>query len=241
MRSKALELVNFASGALNGIAVWHPDFHTGVIGIVAQRLVEHYYRPAAVMGKGPDDTFKGSVRGVRGMSVVELLSRLSPYLLSYGGHEGAGGFSIHQDKLKSFCQAFDEVCGTLVSDEDRIPVVVGDAEVHLDELSINLVEQFESLSPFGVGNPAPVLFTPNLRVVETRELRGGHLKAILTDGSRSITGMLWRTASHPALTRGAFVDVAYKLDVNSYLGERTLQATIQAVAGVPASTAVANE
>lgn len=234
VRAKALDLVNFASGALNGIAVWHPEFHPGVIGIVAQRLVEQYYRPAAVMGKGPDDTFKGSVRGVRGMSVVELLSRLSPYLISYGGHEGAGGFSIQVDKLKSFCQAFDEMCGVLVAEDDRIPVVLADAEVVLEELSIPLVEQFESLAPFGVGNPAPVLVSNNLRVVEVRELRGGHLKAILTDGRRTINGMLWRTASHPALTRGAMVDVAYKLDVNSYLGEKSLQATIQGVAGARA-------
>jgi len=229
VRAQALELVRLSSGTQDGIAVWHPDFHPGVIGIVAQRLVEQYHRPAAVMGRGPDGIFKGSVRGVRGVSVVDLLSKVSSYLISYGGHEGAGGFSIQQERLKGFCQAFDDVCRASLSPEDRIPVVLADTEVTLDELSIALVEQLETLAPFGIGNPSPVLLAKKLTVSEVRELRGGHLKAILSDGTRTLTAMMWRTPSHPAITRGALVDVAFKLDVSSYLGDRTLQGTVQGV------------
>jgi single-stranded-DNA-specific exonuclease len=232
VRARALELVKATGNTHSGIAVWHPEFHPGVIGIVAQRLVEQYYRPTAVMGRGSDGIFKGSVRGIRGLSVVELLSKLSPYLLSYGGHEGAGGFSIQSDRIKGFCQAFDEVCSDLLSEDQKTPTVVADTEVQLNELTVDLAESFEHLSPFGVGNPAPILLSRALRVVEVRELRGGHLKTILSDGSKSITGMLWRVQSHPALTRDAIVDLAYKLDVNSYLGDRTLQATLQAVNAV---------
>jgi single-stranded-DNA-specific exonuclease len=157
------------------------------------------------------------------------LSKVSSYLISYGGHEGAGGFSIQQERLKGFCQAFDDVCRAALSPEDRIPVVLADTEVTLDELSIALVEQLETLAPFGIGNPSPVLLAKKLTVSEVRELRGGHLKAILSDGTRTLTAMMWRTPSHPAVTRGALVDVAFKLDVSSYLGDRTLQGTVQGV------------
>ena len=229
VRAKALELVRQAGGSLDGIAVWHPEFHPGVIGIVAQRLVEQFYRPSAVMGRGPDGLFKGSVRGVRGLSVVELLGRLSDHLVTFGGHEGAGGFSIDSDRLKGFCRAFDEMCGSMLTEEQKMPTVTVDTEVALGELSLNLAERFETLAPFGIGNPAPVLLSRDLQVTDVRELRGGHLKAVLSDGVRTLTSMLWRTPHHPSLTRGAEVDVAFKLDVNSYLGERSLQATLQGV------------
>jgi single-stranded-DNA-specific exonuclease len=117
----------------------------------------------------------------------------------------------------------------MLTEEQKMPTVTVDTEVALGELSLNLAERFETLAPFGIGNPAPVLLSRDLQVTDVRELRGGHLKAVLSDGVRTLTSMLWRTPHHPSLTRGAEVDVAFKLDVNSYLGERSLQATLQGV------------
>jgi len=82
-----------------GMVVWGADFHTGVIGIVAQRLTEEYYRPAAVLGADGEGVFKGSVRSISGISVVSLLEKLEHLLIKYGGHEGAGGFSIEAKNL----------------------------------------------------------------------------------------------------------------------------------------------
>ncbi len=233
VREQAVKLALADGIPQDGIAVWHPDFHTGVIGIVAQRLVEQFYRPAAVMGLGPEGVYKGSVRGIRGISVVELLAGLKPYLLSYGGHVGAGGFSVAESNIKSFCKAFAERCRSMLQDVATVPVIEVDTAVELREVSIDLVGEFQKFSPFGVGNSAPTLLIERMKVQEVRELRGGHLRVQLADNAgRPLSAVMWRTPSHPCLTRDAIVDVAFKPDVNSYLGKTEVQANIQAVASV---------
>ncbi len=220
---------NSSQSDLWGLVAWHEEFHTGVIGIVAQRLVEHFYRPAAVMGMDSPGIWKGSVRGIRGFSVVEALGSVKEHLIKFGGHDGAGGFSVREESVLAFKEAFQAECERRLRDIEREPFVDVDAEALLEECSVQVVRELEGLAPFGMGNPTPVVLIKDLIVKEVRVLKDAHLKLLLSNGKRFITGLMWRQTSHPALEVGKRVNIACKPDINTYGGNQELQATLQAV------------
>jgi len=212
-----------------GLVIWDKSFHSGVIGIVAQRLVELFYRPVALMGMGNDGLYRGSVRGVKGFSVVEALAAVSATLVKFGGHEGAGGFAVRQEKARDFAEAFMLECEKRLKGLDTIPCAEADTEVSLPEVDMALVDELRLFSPFGVGNPSPQLLVNNLKVIDVKNLKGTHLKALLSDGTRFISGLLWRQTEHPALRKGARVNVVFKADYNTFGGITELQANLQAI------------
>ena len=211
-----------------GLVIWDKEFHTGVIGLVAQRLVEIYYRPAVVIGSD-QGKFKGSVRGISGFSVVEALSALGSYLQRFGGHEGAGGFSIAKEKIPAFVEAFNEECRCRLQGFELTPYIEADTEAGLEDITPGLIDELGSLAPFGIGNPAPSLLIKGLQVMDVRTLKNEHLKALLSDGRRNISGLMWRQRQHPALEAGAKVDVVCRPDKNLYAGHYQLQLNLQAV------------
>lgn len=229
VKEQAIAQIQENGGPTWGLVAWHEEFHTGVIGIVAQRLVEHFYRPSAVMGMDTPGVWKGSVRGIKGFSVVEALGAVKEHLIKFGGHEGAGGFSVAEDKLDSFKQAFVAECQKRLSAIEIVPFVDADTVATLDEFTVPLVKELSSLAPFGVGNPAPVVLFKKLLVKEVRVLKDAHLKVLLSDGKRFVSGVMWRQTEHPALRVNKYVDIACKPDINSYGGNVELQAVIQAV------------
>lgn len=229
MKETAVQMVMGKEALPSGIVVWREDFHTGVVGIVAQRLVEAFYRPSAVIGREKEGILKGSVRGIKGVSVVEILSDCSSLLLKYGGHEGAGGFSLEEKHIQDFEEVFAKVCAEKFGGKDPVPSVEADTEVLLSDICHDLVSELENFAPFGVGNPGPQLLLKGLKVLEVKEIKGAHVKATLTDGKLYIPALLWRQRFHPALRQGAKVDVVAKADTNLFNGMRELQLSLQAV------------
>jgi len=229
IKEQAVRMVRQGKSLAHGIVVWDESFHTGVIGIVAQRLVEEFYRPSAVLGADGDECFKGSMRSIKGVSAIELLGRLKQYLIKFGGHEGAAGFSLKRDQITDFAAAFAEISWELMGKQEPVAYIEADAEAKLGDVSVELVKEIQALAPFGVGNPQPTLLFKNLKVLSVSELKGAHLKIALSDGERMMSGLMWRTISHPALKVGAIVDVAARPDTNTYGGMTGLQLTLQAV------------
>ncbi len=212
-----------------GIVVADPDFHTGVVGIVAQRLVELYYRPSVVLGVDTDGVYKGSVRGIKGFNVVEALAAVSTMLVKYGGHEGAGGLSVEEKKLGDFTKAFEKECAARLDGISHEPVSQADTEIALSDVTVDLVDELKMFAPFGMGNPAPVFLIRNLKVVDIHELKSAHLKAVFSDGKYFIPGLLWRQREHPALRKGASVNIACRPEKSTYRGLTDLQFTLHAV------------
>lgn len=229
VKEEAIKIVEQRGGPDWGIVVGKPEFHTGVIGIVAQRLVEHFYRPSAVMGMDSPGIFKGSVRGIKGFSVIETLSACAEHLMKFGGHQGAGGFSVKEGNLAAFSAAFVAECKKRLKDIEIVPYVDADTETTLDEITVGLVNELAGMAPFGMGNPAPLVLVKNLRVVQVKELKGAHLKALFSDGKRFISGVMWRQPSHPALHPEATVDIVCRPEVSTFNGNVELQANLQAV------------
>ena len=228
IKNEAIRRVMAMKQLPHGIVVWDRNFHTGVIGIVAQRLVEAFYRPALVIGCD-NGVFKGSARGIKGFSVVEALGSISDVLLRYGGHAGAGGFSVEEGKLVKLADAFEAECRRRLADVDLEPRCDADTSVTLNEIDASLVDELAALAPFGTGNPAPVLHVPNVRVHDIRVLKGSHLKMTVSDGKRHVSALLWQHTSHPALYEGALVQLACRPGLNSYNGLLEIQLQIQAV------------
>jgi single-stranded-DNA-specific exonuclease len=229
VKEEAIAQIARGGGPDWGLVAWHEEFHTGVIGIVAQRLVEHYYRPSAVMGMDTPGVWKGSVRGIKGFSVIEALGAVGEHLIKFGGHEGAGGFSVAEEMLQDFKAAFIEECKERLSKIETTPFVDADTVATLDEFTVPLVKELSNLAPFGVGNPAPVVVFKNLLVKEVKVLKDAHMKILFSDGKRFVTGVMWRQKEHPALRPNACVDIACKPDISTYNGTTELQAVLQAV------------
>lgn len=229
VKEAAVEQIR-ARGHLPGaLVVFDKDFHTGVVGIVAQRLVEMFYRPAVVLGRDSDGLYKGSVRGIRGFNVVESLAAVSEHLVKFGGHEGAGGLSVEEGNFPAFEEAFVQECERRLSDIETVPLAEADTEAALGDLRPELVAELRRFAPFGIGNPNPQILFKNLKVTEVRVLKDAHIKAAFSDGKAGITGLMWRTASHPALKVGASVHVVGRPDMSSYGGRSEVQLNLQAI------------
>lgn len=236
IQAKAEDQIAGLSGLPSAILSFGDDFHLGVVGIVAQRLAEKFRRPAAVAGldsssqKGRDSIYKGSVRGVRGFNVVDALSNVRETLIKFGGHQGAGGFAVAAGALREFAIGFVAESQRQLGGEPAPHAVDADCEVRLDDLSFGLVDTFEKFSPFGVGNPAPTLVARGLEVREVRNLKNNHLRVTFAEGNRHLVGMLWRAGNNPLVRQGAKLDVAFKLERNSYEGYVALRANVQGIA-----------
>lgn len=229
VKEHAVRQIEQLSSLPAALVVGSPEYHTGVIGIVAQRLVEIFYRPTVVMGVDKPGIFKGSVRGIKGLSVVETLAAVGEHLTKFGGHHGAGGFSLQEKQLVPFTEAFIAECERKLKHIDAVPTIEADTEVTLAELDLSLVDELKRFAPFGIGNPGPMLLARDLKVHEVRSLKDSHLKVTFSQERRFINGMLWRCREHPDLQAGAKVDVAFKPDRNNFGGLPELQMTIQAV------------
>lgn len=212
-----------------GMVVASKTFHTGVIGIVAQRLVEVFYRPSCVLGEDAKGIYKGSVRGIKGFSVIGALQETKDLLLKFGGHDGAGGFSIEEKNLTNFESLWNQVCEKSLKKLEVKPYAEADTEAELSEIKKETIEELESLAPFGVGNPSPQVLLKKLRVVDAQSLKGAHLKLQVSDGRVTMPALMWKTPSHPHAFPGAFIDVVAKPDLNLFNGLATLQLTLQAI------------
>ncbi len=211
-----------------GIVVWDKEFHTGVIGIVAQRLVETFYRPAAVLGLD-NGFYKGSVRGVKGVSVVGLLGQLSQYLEKFGGHEGAGGFSIREENLEKFKLAFAQECELALKSKVPVPIALADTICSLGDLSAELVAELGSFAPCGIGNPAPLILIDQLSVKKIELLKESHMKIQVSDGKFTYSAFLWRHSEHPHVQVGANIRLVARPEISSYKGQNEVILNVQAI------------
>jgi len=142
-----------------GYVLWHEDWHEGVIGIVASRLVERFSRPVVLITRSQEG-WKGSGRSVSRFDLHGALAACSSHLERFGGHRAAAGLSIEEASLEAFAEAFAAHAGATLADEDLHPVTTVDAVVSAEELTLPLAQELDRLAPFGLGNPDVMLLVP---------------------------------------------------------------------------------
>jgi len=217
-----------------GYVVWGEDWHQGVIGIVASRLVERFHRPV-VMIAGTDDGWKGSGRSIPAFDLHAALAACSGLLERYGGHRAAAGLSIEAENVEAFAEAFASYAGSVLTGDDLRPVVRIDAVVRGDELTLDLCHELERLAPFGLGNPGVTLLAPACELTELGAVgEGKHLRlAVVAGGVRSGAIAFGQGGLLDALRSPGQRDVAFRLAENRWNGTVAPQLVVKRIFATP--------
>lgn len=163
------------------IVLYDRNWHQGVIGIVASRLVDRYYRPVVLISlKG--DKGHGSGRSIPGLNLIKSLNDCRDFLITFGGHKYAAGITISKENIPSFSEKFEESVCSVINEEDLKPKMKVDVRVNMRDITEKLCKELELLEPFGAGNPEPNLLINNVRIIDRRPAGSNHLMLKLTDG-----------------------------------------------------------
>ena len=210
--------------------VGREGWHAGVIGIVASRIAETYHRPAIVVGLSGDHG-QGSARSIAGFNLYAALKACSSGLTSFGGHAAAAGLRIPSGLFAEFAARFDAHCRENLTAEHKERVLHVDAEVQLGQLSLRVVEEIESLEPYGIGNPRPVLITSRARLLGAPKIVGerqNHVQLRLAQGDAVVKGIGWNMAEKcKGIAPGASLSVAFCPSINEWNGRRDVQLEIK--------------
>ncbi|SET69120.1 single-stranded-DNA-specific exonuclease RecJ [Paenibacillus sp. NFR01] len=224
-----------AGGTLPDIIVLADQgWNVGVVGIVAARLLEKYYRPVIILDIHPDTGMcKGSARSIPGLDIYEALTSCAELMDHYGGHPAAAGMSLHKDQLEAFAAALNRYAAGVLKPEDFVAWTAADFEAELSQLTLNAAAEIERLAPFGMANPLPRFIVRGAEVKETRKLgqEGKHLKLVLQQGKSSLEAIAFGKGSlAELLPPGTKLDALCELTINEWNGSRKPQLMLQDVA-----------
>ena len=228
MNETANRLVNLVdTDDSKSCCVYHRDFHEGVVGLVASRLVERTRAPAIVFADSEDlanQTLKGSARSIDGVHIRDVLAyvdaRFPKLILQFGGHAGAAGLTIYKQQFERFANVFDDAVKVLASEDAFNLTIYTDGELNAEELSLALVDEIDGLEPWGQSFLPPT-FHGTFDVVSTTRVGRNreHQKFILRTGSRHFEAIAF---SHPVVEADQ-IEMVYQLNRNVFRGEVTLQ------------------
>jgi len=217
-----------------GLCLFDESWHQGVVGIVASRIKDRYHRPVIAFAlanadvEGKDAEIKGSARSIKGVHMRDVLDAVAtkhPGLLTkFGGHAMAAGMTLKAADLKAFDAAFNQVLRSSVDDETLQDVIHSDGELDNSELSLEQAEALRAAGPWGQAFPEPV-FDGDFEVVQQRIVGEKHLKLVLrpVDSHNTIDAIAF---NHSDMA-GDRLHAAYRLDVNEYMGRRTVQLMVE--------------
>ena len=202
------------------LVLYQPGWHTGVVGIVASRLVEEYGRPAILLGE-LGGLASGSARSLPGCDIVAALDIQAALLQGYGGHSMAAGMRLDAARVSEFRRGLSRAVREQTGEEPLTQELQLDAELELGDVTLNLAEQLARLAPFGNGNPPLTLVARDLHLLRRRKLdrRGDHLELTIADRADAERRVIWWSGDAEMLPQGRF-DLAFTLRVNVYRGQR---------------------
>lgn len=204
------------------------DWHPGVVGIVASRMMRRFHKPAFIIAIDENGMGKGSGRSIGGVSLMDAINANRDHLEAGGGHAMAAGISVHEDKIADFRKGFSEYVMENTSEDDRSPRLHIDAEIDFTELSLDFLKSYELLQPFGAANPEPVFMTRNVWLTEEpRELKNHHLKLSMKHNECWQSAMFFGGGQR-VLPEQPW-DIAFTINRNTFRGRASLQIVIQDV------------
>ena len=224
----------------NATVVYAPHWNKGVVGIVASRLTENFYRPTIVLTQGDDGLISGSARSVSDFDIYSAIDSCRDLLTNFGGHDFAAGLSMYPENLPAFKERFEQYVSDHILPHQKEPVIHVDAEIQLADITSQFFRILQCLEPYGPGNPRPIFITRNLinyRYTKRVGKQGEHLKLNVTDRSINAAGspvFIDGIAFHqgdfaPLLQNGQAVDVCYRLEENCYNGHVSIQMQVEEI------------
>ncbi|WGE65940.1 single-stranded-DNA-specific exonuclease RecJ [Actinobacillus equuli subsp. equuli] len=218
----------------HGIVLYQPDWHQGVIGILASRIKDQFHRPVIAFAQESEDSeyLKGSARSIAGLHMRDLLERIDSLypdlIIKFGGHAMAAGLTIHQDSFLRFQKIFDEIINEIIEPEQLQGVIYTDGELAPSELNIEIAELLQQAGPWGQNFPEPT-FEGEFRLLQQRVLGGKHLKLMVEQSNGGLFDAIWFNADlryFPDLSIKQ-VKLIYKLDINEFRGNKSLQLRVE--------------
>ncbi|MGB7293032.1 MAG: single-stranded-DNA-specific exonuclease RecJ [Thermodesulfobacteriota bacterium] len=210
---------------MNSLVLASPDWHQGVIGIVASKLVEIYKKPTVIISIQKEGIGKGSARSVEGVNIYDALSKCKDLFEEFGGHELAAGLNIRVEKIDEFRNRFERA----VNDRfvDHTSKILIDGVLSLSDLTDSLVNELGLLSPFGIGNPEPIFIAKSVDVTSQRLLKDKHLSLKLNDNNHSCDAIWFNPKEQ--LTLPNKIDVVFTPEHNEWNGKKSIQLKVKDV------------
>ncbi len=230
---QALEMIELEPELKNSksTVLYNPEWHKGVIGIVASRLTESYYRPTVILTES-NGVITGSARSVKDFDVYDAIDACSEYLDHFGGHKYAAGLSLKPENLDKFRMAFEETVANTITDNMLIPEVEIDAELKLSQITPKFFRILRQFAPHGPGNMSPVFLTRGVIDKNSARVVGRkHLKMIVShpdEPGKSFNAIAFQQAHQfEAVSWGKYFDIVYQIEENEWNGTRTLQLNVK--------------
>ena len=207
--------------------VYSEHWHKGVVGIVASRLIEHYYKPTIVLTKS-GDYVAGSARSIPGFNLYEAIYGCKDLLMAYGGHFAAAGLTLAPENLIAFTNKFEKVVSATINPELLIPEIIIDAEINFDEITENFYSIICRMEPFGPENMRPVFITRKCTDFGySKILKEAHIKFVLRQKETVMNGIAFNMhEKFSLLTNQKEVDIVFSIDENEWQGNKNLQLKI---------------
>lgn len=223
---EALSLLNSDEVLLKrkSTVLYQPHWHKGVVGIVASRLIDHFYRPTIVLTQS-GDYVAGSARSVSGFNVYEAIHQCKDLLLGYGGHFYAAGMTLKPDMVDAFCEKFEEVVQATIHPDLLVPELVIDAEINFADIKQSFYDILCQMEPFGPENMSPTFCVRKAyNTGWSKVVKDVHLRFVLRQGNQTFTGIGFNMADKmPLLLQNKPLDLVFKIDENEFNGEKSLQ------------------
>jgi len=212
--------------------VYATDWHKGVVGIVASRVIENYYRPTVVLTQSGEN-YVGSVRSVKGFNVYNALEACKAHMIQFGGHKYAAGLSLKKTELTAFKTAFEKQVEATILPEQKTPVITYDLVLPIEEVNHKLYRIVAQMAPFGPKNMRPVFCSTNCIDSGQSKIVGqdqSHLRLSVQTVNGPLVGIGFGLADHfEHIKSGAAFDLLYTLDENEWNGTSSLQLKIKAI------------
>ncbi|MEP6783126.1 MAG: single-stranded-DNA-specific exonuclease RecJ [Acidobacteriota bacterium] len=216
-------------GSRSVLVVAGDGWHRGVIGIVASKIVDAFYRPAIVLSID-GDMAHGSCRSIAGFDMLEALTSCAPLMKRFGGDEAAAGLQIETSRIKEFRAAINEHADARLTPDDLRPSLWLDGPLALSELNERVMHEFASLAPFGPGNPRPRFHTSHVAIVDgPRILKERHLKLSVKQNGKVLRAIQWNAAEREAnlVAKKDAVEIAYTVEENEYMGNKYVELRLE--------------
>jgi len=199
------------------------DWHRGVLGIVASRLVERLHRPVFVLGRNPEDGLaQGSGRSIPAFHLLEAMEAMPDLFVRFGGHQYAAGVTLEAARVDEFRQRFNAYAAARLSPEDLLPRMEVDAVVELGDITDPTIQEVLALAPFGHGNPPPIMAALDVEVAgQPVVMKEKHLRVMVRQNGRALALKAWNFADRAGeMPAGARVDIAFTLEEDAYSAAR---------------------
>ncbi len=224
--AEALSIIENSNDATTrkSTVVYREYWHKGVVGIVASRLIESYFRPTVVLAKS-GEIVAGSARSVPGFNLYEAIYACKEHLIGFGGHFAAAGLTLEESKIEDFKNAFEEAVSNQITPDQLIPEIIIDAEIKFDEINLNFYNILTQMEPFGPENMRPVFVSKKVyNTGFSKVVKEQHIKFSLKQGNTTMNGIGFGSApKFSLLEMNRPIDVVYTLDLNEWNGNKSVQ------------------